>query len=186
MGGIKLKVLIAVVIVSVAIAGGEWVGAPVHHVVGGDRGWDPSTDVASWSSARIFSVGDKIWFTYSAAQENIVELKSKEEYEACDVSNPIKMYTNGLDSVPLEEEGIRYFASGKPESCKGGLKLHVEVQPQGTQPHHHISAVVASEGSPGATAADGPTSPSASTHISGLSSLLFFGILLCYLVNQGL
>lgn len=60
MGGIKLKVLIAVVIVSVAIAGGEWVGAQVHHVVGGDRGWDPSTDIASWSSARIFSVGDKI------------------------------------------------------------------------------------------------------------------------------
>ncbi|MCD7466071.1 hypothetical protein HAX54_002421 [Datura stramonium] len=35
-------------------------GAQVHHVVGDDRGWDPSTDVASWSSERIFRVGDKI------------------------------------------------------------------------------------------------------------------------------
>lgn len=35
-------------------------GAQVHHVVGEDRGWDPSSDVASWSSQRVFRVGDKI------------------------------------------------------------------------------------------------------------------------------
>ncbi|XP_058200319.1 mavicyanin-like [Rhododendron vialii] len=182
MGG-NSKLLIAMIVFSVAIGRGQWVGAQIHHVVGGDRGWDPSSDIPFWASTRIFSVGDKIWFTYSAAQENIVELKSKEEYEACDVSNPIKMYTNGLDNVPLEEEGIRYFASGKPESCKNGLRLHVEVQPQAK--HHHISAVVTSEGSAGATA-DAPASPSASTRISGLSYLLFVGILLCHLINQGL
>ncbi|KAL7244327.1 hypothetical protein ACSBR1_016545 [Camellia fascicularis] len=173
--------MVLVVVLLVAIGGGQWVGAQLHHVVGGDRGWDPSSDVLSWSSGRIFSVGDKIWFAYSAAQENIVELKSKEEYEACDVSNPINMYTDGLDSVSLEKEGIRYFASGKPASCKSGLKLHVDVQPPQPKQDHQI--VITSEGSAVATA-DGPTTPSGSTHISAnglsLSCLLAVGALLCF------
>lgn len=69
-------------------------------------------------------------FSYSAAQESIVELKSKEEFYTCDLSNPIRMYTDGLNSILLEEEGIRYFASSKLDSCRKGLKLHVEVVPQ--------------------------------------------------------
>lgn len=64
------------------------------------------------------------------AQGLVAELKSKEEYEACDVSNPIKMYTEGLHTIPLESEGMRYFVSSEPENCKNGLKLHVEVLPK--------------------------------------------------------
>lgn len=58
--GLKM-VIVALVIISVSL-GGKWVGvgAQVHHVVGGDRGWDPSSDVSSWPSGRIFRVGDKI------------------------------------------------------------------------------------------------------------------------------
>ncbi|OVA10063.1 Plastocyanin-like [Macleaya cordata] len=114
------------------------VEAQVHHVVGGDLGWDPSTDIQSWSSNRDFRVGDSIWFTYSttaAAQDDgsISELKSREEYESCDVSNPIKMYTDGVvDKVSLDGEGTRYFVSTKSDNCKNGLKLHVEVLPPTT------------------------------------------------------
>ncbi|KAG6583756.1 Uclacyanin 1 [Cucurbita argyrosperma subsp. argyrosperma] len=105
-------------------------GAQTHHVVGGDRGWDVDSNIGSWSAGRKFRVGDKIWFAYSMAQGKIVELQSKKEYEACDVSNFIRMYTDGIDIVPLNGEGIRYFASSKPESCKKGLKLHVQVEAQ--------------------------------------------------------
>ena len=52
MAGSSVKVLMALVVVSAAI-GGEWVvSAQSHHVLGGDPG--------SWSSGRIFRVGDKI------------------------------------------------------------------------------------------------------------------------------
>ncbi|MBA0694712.1 hypothetical protein Goari_004986, partial [Gossypium aridum] len=91
--------MVMVLVFMAASTGVKWVGAQVHHVVGGDRGWDPSFDVASWSSGRIFRVGDKICFPYSAAQEGIVEVKSKDEYESCDVGNPIRMYTVGLDGI---------------------------------------------------------------------------------------
>ncbi|XAR53837.1 hypothetical protein NMG60_11022535 [Bertholletia excelsa] len=177
-----LKLLVTLIVVTAAV-GGQWVAeAQLHHVVGDDHGWDQSSDVESWSSGRIFRVGDKLWFTYSAAQEKIVELKSKEEFEACDVSNPIRMYTDGLHSVPLEHEGIRYFASGKPESCKNGLKLHVDVQPQSEPADSaHNRLRVASSKEAGVVAADGPTTPSGSAHLSGLSSAFFVGMFLCFL-----
>ncbi|GAA0150089.1 hypothetical protein LIER_09106 [Lithospermum erythrorhizon] len=44
--------------------------------------------------------------------------------------NPIKMYTDGLNEVQLDGEGTRFFASGNFESCKKGLKIHVNVHPK--------------------------------------------------------
>ncbi len=70
MAGLKnIVVVVALVIISMSLEV-NWVGAQVHHVVGGDRGWDPSTDISSWCSGRIFRVGDKIckplYFTLSS------------------------------------------------------------------------------------------------------------------------
>ena len=113
-------------------------------------------------------------FIYSAAQEGVAELRSKEEFESCDVSNPIKMYTDGLDSVPLDGEGIRYFTSSKTESCKDGLKLHVDVQPTS-----EVGSVATSE-TFAETLAEGPSAPSAAAHISALSPLFLMGLLICY------
>ncbi|GLJ37426.1 hypothetical protein SUGI_0760370 [Cryptomeria japonica] len=55
----------------------------------------------------------------------ILELKSREEFENCDVSNPIKLYDGGLDAVPLIEMGDRYFTSGNAEDCQRGMKVHI-------------------------------------------------------------
>ncbi|GMJ14551.1 hypothetical protein HRI_005124300 [Hibiscus trionum] len=174
-----LKMVIMALVVIAPSLGLKWAGGaqqPHHHVVGDDRGWDPSSDISTWSSRRSFRVGDKIWFAYSAAQESIVELKSKDEYESCDVTSPIKMYTDGLDSIELVEEGIRYFVSSKPESCKKGLKLHVEVMPSDTEmsevtvPETFISTVAD---------AVAPTTPSGSVQLYGSFMLLFIGLWLC-------
>lgn len=107
-----------------------------------------------------------------------MELKSKDEYESCDIGNPIRMYTDGLDSVSLDREGIRYFASSKPESCKNGLKLHIDVQPH-LEPQVPKVATSESEGTVWATAA-GPTS--AASHLIGSFIVLGFGFL-CYVVG---
>nr|GMD91746.1 mavicyanin-like [Ipomoea batatas] len=103
----RWNVVTAVVLAAAAAVVG---GQEHHHVVGGDRGWEVSNDIASWSAARIFSVGDTIWFTYSAAEESIAELGSREEFMSCDLSNPITMYTNGIDKIPLDTEGVRRTA----------------------------------------------------------------------------
>lgn len=54
------RVLLFVAAAMVVFTAATVAGVQVHHVVGDDRGWDPSTDVASWSSKRVFRVGDKI------------------------------------------------------------------------------------------------------------------------------
>ncbi|OMO64772.1 Plastocyanin-like protein [Corchorus olitorius] len=167
--------MIMAVVVMAASLGGKGVGAQVHHVVGGDRGWDPSSDVASWSSGRSFAVGDKIWFAYSAAEESIIELNTKDEYESCDVSNPIRMYTDGLSGIPLDGEGTRYFVSSKPDKCKNGLKLHVEVMPfrspaETQKPKHSVSVMAA------AAAPTTPSPPSGSLHLHASLVLLLVGL----------
>ncbi|XP_039020017.1 umecyanin-like [Hibiscus syriacus] len=171
-------ITVMVMIIMAPSLGPKRVGAQPHqHVVGDDRGWDTSSDIATWSSGQNFRVGDKIWFAYAAAQESIVELKSKDEYESCDLRNPIRMYTDGLDSIELVEEGIRYFVSSKSESCQKGLKLHVEVMPSGN-PDTEMPKVAASENSVLADAV-APTTPSGSNPLSGNSMWLFIGLWLC-------
>ncbi|KAL3323404.1 hypothetical protein AABB24_037839 [Solanum stoloniferum] len=166
------RILLVVAIVFTA-ATAVVAGAPVHHVVGEDRGWDPSTDVASWYSQRVFRVGDKIWFTYSTTQESLVELRNEEDFTSCDLSNPIKMYTDGLDTISLEGEGIRYFVSGNTESCKNGLKIPVKIQPK--------EQIMAQNNIGSMAVADGPTVPSASTNLNGLSYILIVGLSICLL-----
>ncbi|KAL3585014.1 hypothetical protein D5086_011881 [Populus alba] len=170
------KMLMLLVLVSVSLG----VGAQVHHIVGGERGWDPYADLGLWSSARTFRVGDKIWFTHSAAQGKIAEVETKEEYLTCDVSNPIRMYTDDIDSIALDGEGIRYFTSSNSDKCKSGLKLHVEVVPEGkTDTATATPQVVTSESSDKAVAASPESSGSA--HIGASPALLVAGFWLCYM-----
>uniref|UniRef100_A0A7N0VDL3 Phytocyanin domain-containing protein n=1 Tax=Kalanchoe fedtschenkoi TaxID=63787 RepID=A0A7N0VDL3_KALFE len=157
MVGLRFALAMFLAVAAAASLGGGLVGAQVHHVVGGDRGWDPDSGVGSWSSGRVFSVGDKLWFTYSAGKESIVELRTKQDYESCDVTNPIRMYTDGINSLSLDEEGLRYFASSKAESCENGLKLRVDVKPRSSP--WEIQGVATSEGSAVALA-EGPSSSS--------------------------
>ncbi|XP_019171775.1 PREDICTED: early nodulin-like protein 2 isoform X2 [Ipomoea nil] len=138
-----VAVAVAVVVLVVAVGGGGGgVTAQVLHVVGGDRGWEPSNIIHDWCSGRVFRVGDTVCFAYSIGQDSIVELGSLEEYESCDLSNPIRMFTDGLDKISLDGEGIRYFASGNIDNCRKGLKLPVNVQPQVYGPTSAESPIV--------------------------------------------
>ncbi|KAM0942547.1 putative Phytocyanin domain, cupredoxin [Dioscorea sansibarensis] len=149
----------------------------MNHVVGGDQGWDAASDLSSWSLNKIFRVGDNIWFTYSAAREGVLEVRSKDEFESCDVSNPIKMFTGGLDEVVLDGVGARYFVGGRPEDCHNGLKLHVQVLAVSSDESDQLTNVV-EEG-----VADGPE-PSGSApliSIMFMSSLMFIGlVVICF------
>ncbi|XP_058728098.1 mavicyanin-like [Vicia villosa] len=170
-GGTILGVVVVVALAAMSMTMDVEAVGEVDHVVGGDHGWDPTSDILYWSSDRIFRVGDQIWFTYSAAQGLIAELKSKEEYESCNMSNPIMMYTEGLHTVPLDKEGMRYFVSTDSQNCKNGLKLHVEVQPKesGSRALPVAQTVVA----------DGPAAPSGSARY-GYNVIL--SVLLCGVV----
>lgn len=99
----------------------------VEHVVGDDRGWALQSDIHGWVSGHIFYVGDNLWFAYASGEQSVIELKSQEELEACNFSNPIRIYNAGLDSVPLLHVGTRYFTCRRVEDCQNGMKLRINV-----------------------------------------------------------
>ncbi|KAL9251763.1 Uclacyanin 1-like protein [Drosera capensis] len=134
--------------------------------------WDLNCSLGS--STALLSKGG---FAYSGALGNIVELATKQELDSCDLTNPIRMYTDGLDKLPLEKEGSRYFASGSHESCKKGLKLPIKVVPKWVMPETEINQLPTSEK---ASLAATPTSPpSDSSKIRGPMTVLFGIMILC-------
>ncbi|RWW19146.1 hypothetical protein GW17_00016819 [Ensete ventricosum] len=99
----------------------------------------------------------QLLFLVCSAEESILELRSSDKLEACDLDDPIGMYTSGLDKVSLDGEGARYFASSTPENCKNGLKLRVHVPQPANDEHTRFAAL-------SAAAAAGPV-PAASAHL---------------------
>lgn len=97
-----------------------------------------------------------------------MELETPEEFNSCDLRNPIRIYSGGLDRIPLESQGTKYFASGNPESCQKGLKLPVDVQNGSKKqlPLDVRSQVLAAP----------PKSPSASAQLTALSFTLLGGL----------
>lgn len=120
-------------------------------------------------------------FAYSTAEESITELRSSEEFKLCDLRNPIRMFTQGLNKVSLDVEGPRYFTSSNPNNCKKGLRLHVEVQPK-AQTGGQIASTIQKEKMDDVAqeVAAGPL-PSGSNCYQG-SSLMWLGSALIYFV----
>lgn len=59
-GGTILGVVVVVALAAMSMTMNLAAAAEVNHVVGGDHGWDPTSDILYWSSDRIFRVGDQI------------------------------------------------------------------------------------------------------------------------------
>lgn len=58
---VPMMMMMIMMMMAVSLGGGKWAAAAeVHHVVGGDRGWDLPSNVDAWSSGRVFRVGDKL------------------------------------------------------------------------------------------------------------------------------
>ncbi|KAL5211977.1 hypothetical protein ABZP36_022824 [Zizania latifolia] len=109
-------------------AGAAAAGAARHHVVGGDPGWAVASDVLAWSADRLFTIGDTLWFAYSAEDGGVAEVGGEEEFESCYAGNAVRTYTEGVSRVALDGEGSRYFVSADAAKCGSGLKLRVDVR----------------------------------------------------------
>ncbi|XP_057765007.1 cucumber peeling cupredoxin-like [Salvia miltiorrhiza] len=123
---LRMAAAFNLLVVALTLAGAG-VSAETHHVVGGDGGWGPDFNATAWLFGRLFTVGDKLRFEYAGGDEKIVEVGGAKEFETCNLTNPIRMLTDPVSHVALEEEGVRYFTSADPESCRKGLKLPVTV-----------------------------------------------------------
>ena len=88
---------------------------------------------------------------------------SKEDYDSCNTSNPIKHYNDGNTKVRFDHSGPYYYISGEKGHCEKGQKLTVVVMSLrgGSRPIVAFSPApspVEVEGPAGSAVAPAPTS----------------------------
>ncbi|KAI3981377.1 hypothetical protein MKX01_001822 [Papaver californicum] len=104
--------------------------------VGDSAGWTPigNFDYHTWSSSKIFDIGDIINFEYDPLSDNVIEVNHT-DYRTCNQTRPVVMYTSGNDSITIMKRGHYYFISGFTGHCEGGQKVDIRVVPESsTQP----------------------------------------------------
>lgn len=88
---------------------------------------------------------------------------TKEDYDSCKTSNPLKQYNDGNTKVELDKSGPYFFISGAPGNCAKGEKITLVVLSE-RKSGGGGDAPKVSPGSGGGEAPKGsPASPSAPT-----------------------
>ncbi|PRQ46112.1 putative cupredoxin [Rosa chinensis] len=98
-------------------------------------GWtvENSDHLTKWTHRHHFTTGDVlIWKTSTPLgfEPPVLEV-TKEAYESCEISNPLKA---NVTEVTLNPAGLFYFISGVKELCDKGLKITVKVH--GARKHY--------------------------------------------------
>ncbi|KAL0451453.1 UNVERIFIED_CONTAM: Early nodulin-like protein 1 [Sesamum latifolium] len=120
--------------------------------VGGKKtSWElPSSpdEFNKWAQRNRFQIGDSIVLTYDAKSDSVLEV-TENNYRTCNISNPIKSYTDGITKITLNKSGPFFFISGAEGHCQKGQKLEIQVlsakhrslghspAPSPAETHHH-------------------------------------------------
>ncbi|GLT66459.1 hypothetical protein SLA2020_388240 [Shorea laevis] len=108
----------------------------------------PSSDsLSQWAEKNRFNVGDFLIFEYNPKSDSVLQV-TKEEYESCNKSNPIKEYNDPKTKVELDRPGPFYFISKAEGSCEKGQKLTVVVLSHGHHSPKHSAPLPAPESAP--------------------------------------
>ncbi|GLT83931.1 hypothetical protein SLE2022_021940 [Rubroshorea leprosula] len=95
------------------------------YTVGDTSGWDISTSLDSWTTGKIFKVGDVLVFQYSSS-DSVCEV-TRANFQTCNTTNVLSRYSGGNTTITLTQPGTRYFIDGNQLYCMGGMKLQVNV-----------------------------------------------------------
>ncbi|GAB2230414.1 hypothetical protein Drorol1_Dr00014679 [Drosera rotundifolia] len=129
--------------------------------VGGRRGWVKPNGLEhetynEWAEQIRFHIGDSLYFKYH--KDSVLEV-SGEDYETCNVTNPIVMFDDGNTVFKLNHSKFFYFISGEPGHCEAGQRIIVRIMVQTV--FHPIGVTPAPAPSP-----DGGGHGGHSSHIS--------------------
>ncbi|KAK8485746.1 hypothetical protein V6N13_045925 [Hibiscus sabdariffa] len=110
------------------------------HWVGGFLGWTTIAaglplDYKLWAATRNFHVGDVVIFKYNNNFNNVVRV-THQNYNSCNATSPIALYSSGSDTINLTRPGHYYFICSLPGRCLAGQKVNFEA----TVPPPHLSS----------------------------------------------
>ncbi|XVE97458.1 hypothetical protein REPUB_Repub03eG0021400 [Reevesia pubescens] len=131
-------------------------------VGGSENAWkipDNSSDsLNQWARKIRFKVGDFLTLKYDGKVDSVLQV-TKENYESCNTSKPIKEYKDGNTKVELDKSGSFYFISGADGHCQKGQKLQVVVMSEKHWDHDDDNPPI---GSPTSATAPAPAKTSTS------------------------
>ncbi|KAJ0247466.1 ENODL12 [Hirschfeldia incana] len=85
-----------------------------------------SNTLNQWAENNRFKVGDILVWKYDAKVDSVLQV-TKEDYDSCNTSNPLKQYNDGDTKLELDHSGAYFFISGAPDHCAKGQKMHLVV-----------------------------------------------------------
>ncbi|CAI8606935.1 unnamed protein product [Vicia faba] len=136
--------------------------------IGGTDGWslNPSENYNEWSGRNRFQVNDVLVFKYKKGSDSVLEV-TKEAYDKCNKTNPIKKLEDGNTEFTLDRSGPFYFISGTDQNCEKGQKLNlVVISPRGHTPSSAAPSPSTTTPSPSVSPLPSATTPSPSVSTS--------------------
>ncbi|KAL1563747.1 early nodulin-like protein 2 [Salvia divinorum] len=96
--------------------------------VGGRDGWvlKPSESYHHWATRLRFQVNDTLLFKYKSGRDSVLVV-NKDDYESCNVANPLLKLEDGNSEFRLDRSGPFFFITGNKAHCDQGQKLIVVV-----------------------------------------------------------
>nr|CAD1824129.1 unnamed protein product [Ananas comosus var. bracteatus] len=96
--------------------------------VGGIDGWvlNPSESYSHWAERNRFQVNDSLVFKYKKGEDSVLVVR-EEDFDKCNVSNPVERRDTGSSVFTFDRSGPFFFISGVEEKCLKGEKLVVVV-----------------------------------------------------------
>ncbi|KAL0013513.1 hypothetical protein SO802_000582 [Lithocarpus litseifolius] len=135
-------------------------------VGGHENSWSfptSSDSLNGWAQKERFEVGDILIFVESDPLIDSVLEVTKDDYDKCYVSNPIKEHRDVNTKVELDRSGPFYFVSNTVVSCEKGQKLTVVVlhkHPKPPPPPGHAASPAPLSSQPkGPAASPAPLTP---------------------------
>ncbi|XP_059645922.1 stellacyanin-like [Cornus florida] len=153
-------------------------GTADTYYVGDSLGWQvpPGGAVAftNWSSQYTFELGDILVFNFTTGQHTAAKV-TKEAFDACNITNPLSIETNGPANFTLNATGENYFICTTSNHCAmGGQKLSINVTSRAESPSGN-------DAQPPPPPPPPPPSSAPPTAIATFSLIIFMSITVAFL-----
>ncbi|XP_060208320.1 early nodulin-like protein 8 [Lycium barbarum] len=79
-----------------------------------------------WSKNHVLKLGDSILFLYPPSEDSVIQV-TKQNYNSCNLKNPILYMNNGNSLFNITRPGEFYFTSGTEGHCEKLQKLHISI-----------------------------------------------------------
>ncbi|KAL6327994.1 hypothetical protein AAG906_031338 [Vitis piasezkii] len=168
--------ILAILLPAVAMA--------TEFTVGDDQGWTINFDYEAWAKDKVFHVGDKLVFKYTAGRHNVFKVNGT-AFTNCTIPPANEALTTGNDVITLATPGRKWYICGVNDHCANyGQKLAITVLEAWVSP---ASAPAASAPStPAASAPSTPAAPAPSSaygiSVSGYQLLMAAMVAVAFLV----